>query len=45
MLANIERIAGALERLANAVEHSVYGVTGAELRQVKQLLEEDEKAS
>lgn len=35
MLLDIDRCANALERIANAVEQQVYGITGQELREIK----------
>jgi hypothetical protein len=40
---DIHRIANALERLVSIAEHHVYGVTGAELAQVKKVLADMEQ--
>jgi hypothetical protein len=41
LLANVARIAKALERLANCAEETVYGVTGAEVATARELLKRD----
>jgi hypothetical protein len=45
MYHNIGRIAAALERVADAAEIKVFGVTGREVAEAKQRLREDMKAA